>query len=381
MIGSRSGFVDYYIHLTAPEPNKTGSVFMKKLLLAVAAASAISLFAWAEEVRTGDILRTGHPDEYIVKKGDTLWDISGTFLSKPWLWPDIWEINPQIKDPHWIYPGDLVRLVYREGEPRLVVDRTTKMSPDDRATQPGTTRLSPQVRVESIEDAITTIPLEEIDPFLSRSRVVNPGDLESAAYILQGSQQHLIVGEGDTVYARGSFDGLGGYGVYRKAEAMVDPKTRELLGVHAQGIGDVTVTKVEGDIATLNVSRSYEEIRPGDRLLPTEDQTITATFMPSAPDVDINGVIMAVERGVSQIGKMDVVFLNRGEREGLQVGNVLAIYRAGETVKDRVKGGNVTLPDERAGLLMVFRTFEKMSFALVLETDRPLAVGDKVRNP
>ncbi len=354
---------------------------MKKLLLAVAAASAISLFAWAEEVRTGDILRTGHPDEYIVKKGDTLWDISGTFLSKPWLWPDIWEINPQIKDPHWIYPGDLVRLVYREGEPRLVVDRTTKLSPDDRATQPGTTRLSPQVRVESIEDAITTIPLEEIDPFLSRSRVVNPGDLESAAYILQGSQQHLIVGEGDTVYARGGFDGLGAYGVYRKAEALVDPKTRELLGVHAQGIGDVSVTKVEGDIATLNVSRSYEEIRPGDRLLPTEDQTITATFMPSAPDVDINGVIMAVERGVSQIGKLDVVFLNRGEREGLQVGNVLAIYRTGETVKDRVKGGSVTLPDERAGLLMVFRTFEKMSFALVLETDRPLAVGDKVRNP
>lgn len=354
---------------------------MKKLLLAVAAASAISLFAWAEEVRTGDILRTGHPDEYIVKKGDTLWDISGTFLSKPWLWPEIWEINPQIEDPHWIYPGDLVRLVYKEGEPRLTVERTTKLSPD-RAGLSGATRLSPQIRTQRIEDAVTAIPLEEIDPFLSRSRVVNPGDLESAAYILQGSQQHLIVGEGDTVYARGSFaDSLAAYGVYRKAEAFVDPKTREFLGVHAQGIGDVGVVKVEGEIATLNVSRSYEEIRPGDRLLPAEDMAVTAVFQPSAPDVDVNGVIMAVEKGVSQIGKMDVVFLNRGEREGLQAGNVLAIYRSGEVVADRVKGGKVTLPDERAGLLMVFRTFEKMSFALVLETDRPLAVGDKVRNP
>lgn len=361
---------------------------MKKLLMLVIATSLISVMAWAQEVvrTTGTVLKTGHPDEYIVKKGDTLWDISGTFLDKPWLWPEIWEINPQIENPHWIYPGDLIRLVFRDGDPRLTLERTTKLTPGtasaDRQAINGATRLSPQIRSQRIEDAITTIPLEEIDPFLSRSRIVSPGDLETSAYVLQGSQQHLIVGDGDTLYARGSFpEGLGGYGVYRKAEALVDPKTRELLGVHAQGIGNVNLSKVEGDIATLNVTRSYEEIRPGDRLLPVDDQVITATFEPSAPDVDIDGLIMAVERGVTQIGKLDVVFLNRGEREGLQVGNVLAIYKAGEVVADRVKGGKVTLPDERAGLLMVFRTFEKMSFALVLETDRPLAVGDKVRNP
>ncbi|MBK8186711.1 MAG: LysM peptidoglycan-binding domain-containing protein [Cellvibrio sp.] len=361
---------------------------MKKLLMAVIATSLISVMAWAQDVvqTTGTVLKMGHPDEYIVKKGDTLWDISGTFLDKPWLWPEIWEINPQIENPHWIYPGDLIRLVYREGNPRLTLERTTKLTPGtesaDRQAIDGTTRLSPQIRAESIEDAISTIPLEEIDPFLSRSRVVNPGDLESAAYILQGSQQHLIVGEGDTVYARGNFtDKLGGYGIYRKAEAFVDPKTRELLGVHAQGIGDVSAVKYEKDIATLSVTRSYEEIRPGDRLLPTENLVLNAFFEPSAPDVDIDGLIMAVEKGVSQIGKLDVVFLNRGERDGIQDGNVLAIYKTGEVVADRVKGGKVALPDERAGLLMVFRTFEKMSFALVLETDRPLAVGDKIRNP
>jgi len=353
---------------------------MKKLFFAVLTVTLISVFAWADNVRTsGDVLKMGHPDEYVVKKGDTLWDISGTFLSKPWLWPEIWEINPQIENPHWIYPGDLIRLVYHDGEPRLRLERTTKLT--DRDTS-GAIRLSPQIRSQSIADAITTIPLDEINPFLSRSRIVNPGDLEAAAYILQGSQQHLIVGEGDTVYARGNFaDGLAAYGVYRKAEALIDPKTHELLGVHAQGVGNVTVSAVANDVATLLVDRSYEEIRPGDRLLPADDQAITAIFEPSAPDADIDGVIMAVEKGVTNIGKLDVVFLNRGEREGLQVGNVLAIYKTGEIVADSVKGGKVALPDERAGLLMVFRTFEKMSFALILETDRALAVGDKVRNP
>jgi hypothetical protein len=377
-------FLDYYIHLTVPEPNKTGSVFMKKLFFAVVTVSLISVFAWAEEVirTTGTVLRMDHPNEYVVKKGDTLWDISGTFLSKPWLWPEIWEINPQIENPHWIYPGDLIRLVYREGEPRLTLERTTKLAPGDRSAINGAERLSPQIRSQRIEDAITTIPLEEIDPFLSRSRIVNPGDLESAAYILQGSQQHLIVGEGDAAYARGNFaDNLPAYGVYRKAEAIIDPVTRELLGVHAQGIGNVTVVTVANDIATLNVGRSYEEIRPGDRLLPSDNEAVTAIFEPSSPDADISGLIIGVEKGVSQIGKLDVVFLNRGEREGLQIGNVLAIYKTGEVVADRVKGDKVALPDERAGLLMIFRTFEKMSFALVLETDRPLAVGDKVRNP
>lgn len=357
---------------------------MKKLFFAVVTVSLISIFAWAEEVvrTTGTVLRMDHPNEYVVKKGDTLWDISGTFLSKPWLWPEIWEINPQIEDPHWIYPGDLIRLVYREGEPRLTLERTTKLAPGDRSAINGTDRLSPQVRSQRIEDAITTIPLEEIDPFLSRSRIVNPGDLESAAYILQGSQQHLIVGEGDAAYARGNFgDSITAYGVYRKGEAVIDPVTRELLGVHAQGVGNVNVVTVANDIATLNVARSYEEIRPGDRLLPSDNEVLTAIFEPSAPDADISGLIIGVEKGVTQIGKLDVVFLNRGEREGLQVGNVLAIYKTGEMVADRVKGDKVALPDERAGLLMVFRTFEKMSFALVLETDRPLAVGDKVRNP
>jgi nucleoid-associated protein YgaU len=347
---------------------------MKKILLAVAAASLISFFSWADDA----LLKTGHPDEYTVKKGDTLWDISGTFLNSPWLWPEIWHVNPQIENPHLIFPGDLIKLIYLDGQPRLTVERTLKMVPG----AGGTTKLSPSIRVQQTEDAISAIPLDKIEVFLSRSRIVEPGELEASPYLLAGQQQHVIVGAGDRAYARGAFDAqYSNYSIYRKGEAFKDPVTKELLGVYAKGIGTVSVVSIDKDIATLDVVRTYEEIRPGDNMLPSEDRSVDSVFMPSAPDVDIEAQIIAVEGGVTQVGKFNVVIINRGEREGLQIGNVMAIYKTGEVVTDRVRGGNVALPDERAGLLMVFRTFEKMSFALVLEADRALAVADKVRNP
>lgn len=347
---------------------------MKKILLAVAAASLISFFSWADDA----LLKTGHPEEYTVKKGDTLWDISGTFLNSPWLWPEIWHVNPQIENPHLIFPGDLIKLIYLDGQPRLTVERTLKMVPG----AGGTTKLSPSIRVQQTEDAISAIPLDKIEVFLSRSRIVEPGELEAGPYLLAGQQQHLIVGAGDRAYARGIFDAkYSNYSIYRKGEMFKDPITKELLGVHAKGIGTTSVVTVDKDIATLDVIRTFEEVRPGDSLLPSEDRSVDSVFMPSAPDVDIEAQIIAVEGGVTQVGKFNVVMINRGEREGLQIGNVLAIYKTGEVVADRVRGGNVALPDERAGLLMVFRTFEKMSFALVLEADRALAVKDKVRNP
>jgi len=344
---------------------------MKKILLAAAAASLLSFFAWADDV----LLKSNHPDEYTVKKGDTLWDISATFLNSPWLWPEIWQVNPQIENPHLIYPGDLIRLVYLDGQPRLTLERTLKLAP-------GTTKLSPSVRVQSADEAITTIPLDRIDSFLSHSRILESDLLEAAPYMLAGSQGRVISGAGDTAYARGQFDPqLDNYGIYRKGKVYKDPVTKEFLGIFAQGIGTASVDKVDGDVGTLSVMRTYEEVRPADRLLPSEDRLVDSTFFPSAPDSDIKGELIDVEGGVTQIGKFNVVMVNRGEREGLQVGNVLAIYKRGELVRDRVKGGTVALPDERGGLLMIFRTFSKMSLGLVLEADRPLAVGDRVQNP
>lgn len=350
---------------------------MKKIFIGVIAAALFSLNVWAQDA----LLRDGHPDEYTVKKGDTLWDISSTFLKSPWKWPEIWHANPQIENPHLIYPGDLIKLIYIDGEARLTSERTLKLLPGSGAIN-GTDKLTPQVRIVQHEAAITAIPLDRVDSFLSRSRIVeSEKTLDKAPYILAGPQKRLVAGAGDEAYARGDFKDLTNFGVFRKGEFYYDPQTREVLGMYALGVGAVSIKSMKGDIATVDVVRANEEIRIGDKLLPSEDRSTSSTFFPSGPDSEITGSIIGVEGGVQQVGKYNVVMINRGDREGLKVGNVLAIYKKGEIVVDRVTGGKVSLPDERAGLLMVFRTFRKMSFALVLEADRPLAVGDSLQNP
>ncbi|WP_347329817.1 LysM peptidoglycan-binding domain-containing protein [Marinimicrobium locisalis] len=344
---------------------------MKKLMLGLLLAPLLAVWSWADEAA----FRSDHPDEYIVEKGDTLWDISNTFLKSPWLWPEIWHVNQQVENPHLIYPGDVIYLVYVDGKPRLTSERPVKLAP-------GTTKLSPSVRVLPKDEAISTIPLDRVNAFLSRSRIVTDEQLKAAPYMLAGPEKRLIVAEGDYAYARGDIDrDVANYGVYRREEAYIDPITEEYLGTHAMNIGTVNTGTVEGDITKVQVMRSREELRMGDRLLPSEERTIEPNFYPSAPDNEIEALIMAVEGGVSQVGKLDVVMVNNGEREGLLVGNVLAVYKRGETTRDPVTGESVTLPDERAGLVMVFRTFEKMSLALVLEAERPLAVNDKLLNP
>ncbi|MAZ88829.1 MAG: peptidoglycan-binding protein [Cellvibrionaceae bacterium] len=348
---------------------------MKKLAFGLL-AFCLSFTSVAEEAR----LKDSHPDSHRVVKGDTLWDISETFLQNPWMWPEIWHVNPQIDNPHLIYPGDVIKLVYLDGKPRLTVERGDearryKMSP-------GTVKLEPAVRIMPLGEAIPAIPLDAIDKFLTRSRVVTDEELELAPYVLTGAEQHLIVGAGDQLYARGEYeDGVKVYGVYRAGEQYIDPETEEVLGLQALDIGTVRMNAQNDDVATFAVTRTTEEIRIEDRLLPHEERAIDSTFFPTVPEDDLRGLIMSVEGGLSQVGRMDVVAINRGEREGLEIGNVMAIFKEGGQVKDRVKGGVVQLPEEKAGLLMVFRTFEKMSFALVLEATRPLAVNDIVRRP
>ncbi len=343
---------------------------MKQLLLSsLLGLCLFGLAASADDV----VLRDGHPDQHVVVKGDTLWDISGTFLRDPWMWPEIWQVNPQIANPHLIFPGDVINLVYLDGKPRLRVRR---------GPNGDTVRITPKMRLSPVDNAIPAIPLEKINAFLSKSRIVAEGELEAAPYVLAGAQGHIVTGAGDELFARGDFSGDDEvYGVFRKGEVFRDPETREVLGVAALDIGGVKLQELDGDIAKFQINRSLEEIRIEDRLLPNVERRVTATFMPSAPKTEVSGYIAAVEGGVTQIGFMDIVILNRGERDGLEVGNVLAIDRRGERVRDRIEREWVQLPDERAGLLMVFRTYEKMSFGLVLRATQPLKVMDRVHNP
>jgi len=346
---------------------------------------------------TGSLLKEDHPESYLVVKGDTLWGIASRFLKNPWMWPEIWHVNPQIANPHLIYPGDTVKLIYLEGGPKITVKRgeagmTYVLSPTDNMGTVGGTaeankvgrdiKLQPQVRPVPLDEPIPAIRLDIIDPFLLGNRIVSYSTFEKAPYVVQGSQRHLISGAGDQLYARGAFDDAHTlYGFFRKGKVYTDPKTGEVLGIEAQDIGAGRIVSKEKDIGRFSVLRANQEVIAGDRLLINQERRVDSTFFPSAPKQNIQGEILDVAGGVSQVGAMSVVLINRGEREGIESGHVLAIYERGEIVRDPVTGEQIKLLNERSGLLMVFAPFEKMSYALVLYADRPLSVGDVVRKP
>jgi len=339
---------------------------MRKILIGILfiCLSAVSL---ADEVQ----LRSDHPDTHIVQKGDTLWDISSLFLKDPWLWPDLWHINPQIENPHLIYPGDKLRLVKINGQPKVIVAEHSPV------------KLLAEMRTQPLHAAIPAIPLEKINAFLSKSRIIeNAKILEDAPYILASEDKRILAGAGDQVYARGDFEeGVSAYGVYRAGDIYQDPVTKEILGMQARDIASIRQLDMNEDVGTFVVNRSAEEVRVGDRLLASEIGSLSSSFTPKSPNTKISGQIIAVEGALRNAGKMSVVILNQGEREGLQAGDVLEIRKVGEVVRDNVKKQTVQLPGRKAGLLMVFRVFDKLSLGIVLETSLALAVGDKVQNP
>ncbi len=318
-------------------------------------------------------LADNYPERYTVVKGDTLWDISEKFLKSPWLWPEIWHANPQVSNPHLIYPGDVIGLVYIDGQPKIT---TLQAGPEN-----GVVKLSPKIKATPISTAIPTIPLDAIASFLSENRIVLPAELDAAPYVLMGREQHLITAAGDTVFARGNIAGADKVGIYRAGKNFVDPDTNEFLGLEARSIATTEVTAVNNEVISLSVLRSNEEIRQGDRLLQTEDRVINSNFLPSKPEFDIRGQMISVNTGVGNIGQYNVVVVNRGERDGLIEGNVLAIYKDGGIVRDPYTKEKIELPSERAGIMMVFRVFDKLSYGLILKATRPLAVMDEVRTP
>lgn len=332
-----------------------------------------SLAALADELT----LNPSHPQRYTVVKGDTLWDISAMFLNEPWRWPEIWQNNPQIRNPHLIYPGDVVALSYVNGKPRLSLE----------TADGGSGRLSPRIREESSEDAIPLIPVDAIKPFLSASRVVSRGEIESAPYIVAFAGEHIAGGAGQNVYVKpqnNPYDERG-YMVFRKRNLFRDPETNENLGYEAIYIGDTKLVR-GGDPATFHLTRTRDYTLVGDRLLPVLPEKIRLNYQPHAPQNSIAGHIISVLDGISQIGQYNVVAIDRGVEDGLETGHVLEIHRWGARIRDIVRRygtsqKSVTLPDERAGLLMVFRPFERVSYALVMKATGPIHVLDVVKTP
>ncbi len=331
------------------------------------------------------LLKPDYPERYVVVKGDTLWDISNRFLRDPWRWPELWQNNPQIINPHLIYPGDVLTLVFVGGVPTFQLDRARPQADDLPKPKPadvyGTVKLQPQIRYEALERAIPTIPLEAIRPFLIRPRVIGAGELESAPYVFASPDEHLMLGAGHRAYVRGiEQSDIANYVIVREGEEYRDPKTNELLGIEALHLADARVLRF-GDPSTLLLTSSKREVLVGDRLLPADAESYDQNFIPHAPNKEVQGQIISVVDGVSHIGQYQVVVLSVGRDAGMEAGHVLAVDQLGRQVHDRITNSMVTLPNERAGLVMVFRVFDRVSYALVMEATRSIYLGDTVLNP
>jgi hypothetical protein len=323
-------------------------------------------------------LASGAPDEYTVQVGDTLWDISATFLRDPWYWPEVWYVNPQVENPHLIYPGDVLALVMIDGQQRITNVRASAY------------RLSPQARVTPLTESITSIPYEQIDAFLSKGLVLEKNQIGQLPYILATRGDHLMASAGNDIYIRGGEPVATGtrYSVVHVGDELRDPDDGKLIGYQGIYVGEGALSR-GGDPATVSLTDTNREALEGDRLLP-ETVDIPLNFFPKAPDIEVDGQIISVVDGVSMIGQYQVVVLNRGARHGLAPGDVLSVFQAGETVRDRYAGHSfgsfgayekVTLPDEQAGTIMVFKVYDRIGYGLVMMATSDIHVLDAVRNP
>lgn len=320
-------------------------------------------------------LAEGHPDEYTVQEGDTLWDIAATFLRDPWYWPEVWYVNPQVENPHLIYPGDVLALVTIDGRDRITTVRGS------------TYRLSPQARVTPLDESIESIPYEQIAAFLSKGIVLEKDEIRELPYILAVRGDHMAAAAGNDIYVRGGRPAPNGtrYSVVHVGEELVDPDDGDVIGYHGVYVGEGALSR-GGDPATISLNETNREAIAGDRLIP-ETVDIPLNFFPKAPDIPIDGRIISVVDGVSLIGQYQVVVMNRGARHGLAPGDVLAVYQAGDYVRDRFAGARlfggerVKLPDEEAGTVMVFKVYDRIGYGLVMEATDAIHVHDAVRNP
>jgi hypothetical protein len=351
-------------------------------MLVFAALNLASLPISAQTEATGPDagveLNPQHPERYTVVTGDTLWDISAMFLKDPWYWPEIWQVNPQVENPHLIYPGDVLTLVYIDGQPKIQIERKAEAESGDEQ------RLAPKIRSEDLGDAIATIPLELIGPFLSKGTVLALEQIEGLPYIAAIRGGHLVAAAGNDVYVRGDIKGINaGYSVIKIGDALVDPDDQQIVGYRGIFVGEGVIRQV-GDPSTLHLVKTQREAREGDRLL-TQDFQIPLQFMPRSPEKPTEGRIIDVLGGVTMIGQYNVVVLNRGARHGLDVGHVLTVWQAGQMAIDRFAGAGsgekIMLPEQPAGTLMVFKAYERISYALVMEATTEMHILDMVRNP
>jgi len=378
-------------------------------MLKTITSSIAALLFCLTTTASADILaiKPDAPKSYTVKLGDTLWDISGLYLQQPWLWPQLWKLNPQVENPHLIYPGDVLSLSYdKDGQPVLTVNGSAlKVSPSDSAAAPGQgiRKLSPQAR-KSLKNvkAVTTIPLMMIRPFLTYEQSLSAEQIDTLPYVLGADDHVKNASQGHILYVRGQLEQDAAYGIYRKGKAYVDPQTEEILGYETILVGTARAFRAGGtevnapaSVAVLDVK---QEIRQGDRLLPAADgQSLPAFFMMRKPEQPISGSIIDTTSDLREFSSWDIVVLNKGQQDGVKAGYMFAISRQSPTVVDSsrgpvymsdaskyqkimggIDGDRIDMPKEQIGELMVFKVAERTSFAIVTGTKKPIRVGDSI---
>ena len=362
-------------------------------------------------------LRSDHPDRYVVVKGDTLWDISGRFLDKPWQWPAIWQANPQIENPHLIYPGDVISLVYVDGVPQLRLSRGDS----------DTVKLSPAIRIVDKKEPINAIPLESIEPYLRNMRIVSPSEFATLPYIVSNQEDRITATYSDQTYARGLSAGVGDEFVVARVLSIYDqvgkgdeirrvlpkkhwkqvpnvrdpnktlwndtlPWNRRPKNPVAYELVEISRVRVarSGEISVLDIIRDRTEVKEGDLILPIEEHGYDSTFFPHAMDSVPQGLrILATKDALKGVGPYQIVAMSGGTRQGVESGHVFSVFRPGRTVDDRTayrygsfaKESKVTLPDTYHALVMVFRSFDDISYAMVMSGDNLVREFDTLRHP
>lgn len=327
------------------------------------------------------------PETYIVQEGDTLWDISTVFLRDPWFWPEIWFKNPQVEDPHLIYPGDTLAIIYIGGERRVqILNRGEDGSVVSQTSQGlRIVKVNPRVRSQPIDATIASIPIDALRHLLERPIVIDLDTLRKSAYVLSSLDDHLINSISDKLYVRklDMSNGNGRYQIYRPDRPLFDPITDELLGYQALYVGESKLL-LRGDPASIRVTNSEREILRDDRVMPMDNTNFERDFIPRPPETDVSGEIVALLDAISQTGIYQTIAINLGQRDGLESGNILRIRRTGNDIPDPAEEDprfRVKLPDEQVGMAMVIRSFEKMSYALIMEADFPVTANDYVESP
>ncbi|MEG1490237.1 LysM peptidoglycan-binding domain-containing protein [Acinetobacter sp.] len=365
--------------------------FKKQLLaLAVCVSVGVGVVNVAEAAPARNInppaLKAGAPQVYVVKKGDTLWDISKRFLKNPVRWPEIWASNKHVKNPHWIFPGDRLLMCTYNGRPIIGKDEGDGCEGIIRRYTGGT-KLQPQVRIESLNNAIPVIPLEYIQHWLERTSIVTPESIQSTPYILGTADQRVLAAKGQTVYARGNGLEIGQrYAVYREGEPymLTGANGKKFnAGLELIQVAAGVAVRGENDITTLELTDTYNsEVRRGDRVLPEYDPMLPTLFYPTnAEDVVAGGQVVRVMGSIGTAAKNSVVTIDRGSLQGVQVGHVFSINQKGEVVTDPKTKERVQLPGQRIGNVMVFKSFEHLSYAYVLDSELPIKVGAGIQPP